>query len=414
MKQNIQLDAKFSNIEKINPLFSRCDVAILATDLNRNNSFISKQTVENAIFSLYNIPIVAEYIEERDNFGGHGGKIEIKDDEIRYVQTTSPIGLVPESANVYWDKFPNENGEQDDYLIAEGCFLWTGRYEQANKLIGKKFGQSMEITVNDSDWTTYEGKKVMNIKDFTFSALCVLGISTEDDPNGHVEPCFKSASITAYSLDKDSFKNEFKQMMAELKYSLKSNFEKGGTGMEKNKEKLEEKEFEVTETEDEKTEKVEDNEKEEMAKSEPDKEPDGDENGEDKDDDGDGKKYELLESEFTKLKEQYSLLESEVTELRQFKQDKLHKEKEAKINEVFASVATELNEDELTPFKEKAFEIEVEDLKKELFALIGKKAFEAKPKESEHKNFSMSILGDEVKDTAISNSYDSIIKKYNK
>jgi outer membrane murein-binding lipoprotein Lpp len=243
MENRMKFEIKIDNIEKVNPLFSKCKIYALYTDLNRNNSFISEQAVNESLGSIYNTPIVGEYIEESDNFGGHGGKVEITDGEIKYVQTTKPYGVIPESAKIYWEDIKESNGKVNKYLVIEDAYLWTSRYPEVEMLIGQKFGQSMEIEVLDAEFTTVNNKKVWNIKKFLFSAFCILGINKESDPDGHVEPCFESASIVAYSLDNDEFKKQFYQMIKELKFSLeKEKIEKqdnkGGVDVEQLQELL--------------------------------------------------------------------------------------------------------------------------------------------------------------------------------
>ena len=50
----------------------------------------------------------------------------------------------------------------------------------------------------------------------------------------NVEGCFESAKVSQFNLDKDTFKSEFTQMVAELKQSLNFTFE-GGENLEDNK-----------------------------------------------------------------------------------------------------------------------------------------------------------------------------------
>lgn len=212
-----KFNAELIDIKYINPLFSSCKVKVLYTGDNRNNTSFSKETVDQAIPSLYNIPIIGEFMEKKEDFGGHGGKIEITDDEISFVQTTKPYGVVPESADVYWETVVEE-GEEREYLIVDGCYLWTGRYEEAESVVLEGKGQSMEIEVTKGD---FNNDNVFDIEEFTFSALCILG--------DEVEPCFEGANITSsYSLDKDEFKQQFNQMIKELKFSLDKNKEEGG------------------------------------------------------------------------------------------------------------------------------------------------------------------------------------------
>lgn len=207
----------FSNVKKINPLFSKSSVRVLYTGLNRNNSFFSKEVVEKNIYSMFGIPIVGEYFDDVENFGGHGGKIEVKDDSVEWVHTTLPYGHVPESATIYWEEVTEENGDVNEYLVVDDALLWTGRYPEVEQLIGQSFGQSMEIDIVSGKFKKINGKDVYVVEDFVFSALCILGINKDSDPDGNVEPCFESASIIAYTIDKDEFMVEYKEMLDEIK-----------------------------------------------------------------------------------------------------------------------------------------------------------------------------------------------------
>jgi hypothetical protein len=388
---------------------------------NRNNSFISHETFNNAASSAKFCPIVGEFSEPLDDFLGHGGKVEIRDDSVKFVRTTMPYGCIGTESPT-WETVVGDDGIEREYFTLIG-YVWSGRYPELETLIEKPKNQSMEIEIINGDFENIDGKKLYVIQDMVFSGFCILG--------DNVEPCFEDSTISTYSLDKNHFKKEFNQLLAELKYTMQKELIesglKGGNKMEEIKEELVQEEFEVQEetpkeeSEFEVTVEIEeedDESEEEMMAAKSDAEPDGDEDGEDTDNDGDGKdkKYELLKSELTSLKESYTLLESEVKELREFKSEKLHAEKEVQINSVFESVSSKLTEDDLAPFKEKAFEMEVEDLKKELFALIGQKAFEKESNFNLNPKNSMGIALDNVpeEDAIIANSYDAIIKKYNK
>lgn len=207
-KKLLEFEASISDVKQFNPLFSTCKVRVLYTGKNRNLSIITKESVEKALPSLKNIPIVGEYSEENQDYKGHGGKIDL--DSYKYIHTTKAYGVVPESATYEWEEVKGRDGTVREYLVINGCYLWTGRYEEAYDVISKGKGQSMEIEVTDGQWV--EEEEAYQIDGFLFSALCILG----DD----VEPAFEDANITAYSLDKDSFKQEFTQMLSELKSSL--------------------------------------------------------------------------------------------------------------------------------------------------------------------------------------------------
>ena len=119
------------------------------------------------------------------------------------VNLTQPIGVVPQTAKVYWETVEEDDGTVNEYLCAE-VLIW--KRQEAYKKI-KKDGitaQSMEITVKDGE--TING--IYCIKDFEFTAFALIG----------VEPCYESASL---AFSKQDFKQEFSKMMLELKDSFK-------------------------------------------------------------------------------------------------------------------------------------------------------------------------------------------------
>lgn len=274
-EKNIRFNSTVTEVEKINPLFSRASIRALYVGCNRNGSHFSKEVVEDAIKTIYNVPIVGEYLEEKDNFGGHGGELVIKDDEISLKVTTMPYGVIPESATVRWEIIQEKDGTYNEYLIIDGAYLWSGRYEELNGLLENSYGQSMEIEVVNGNFGIVDGVETFKVDEFIFSAFCILGIDKNGE--GHVEPAFESANIETYSLNKDEFKKEFNKMIAELKFSLTKGGEEMTEKIERDYEKTEvlhenkeeEKETEVNIAEDksEATNEVEDDKSKDNAKA---------------------------------------------------------------------------------------------------------------------------------------------------
>jgi len=199
-----------TSFEVLNSEFTKAKAYILYYGENRNKSKISKESVESAIPTLYNVPVIAEWIEKKEDFGTHGGKIIISDKGVEYVQTTKPYGLVPESCNARWEMV-----EDKEYLVAD-IILWSGRYEELAKTVSEFSNQSMEINVFEGAWD----KDVYDINKFEFSALCLLG---QD-----VEPCFEQAKIVAYGLDE--FKKEMDEMFKNYK-CFSEVLQKGGDNL---------------------------------------------------------------------------------------------------------------------------------------------------------------------------------------
>jgi hypothetical protein len=386
LDKSIRFQSEIQSLEKVNPLFSRATLRAFYVGSNRNGSHITKESTENAIKTIYNIPIVGEYLEQADNFGDHGGSIEIKGDEVKYKSTTMPYGVIPESAKIYWENVTEENGLVNEYLVVDGAYLWTGRYEELNTLLEQPFGQSMEIEVQNGNFAVVDGVETFKIDEFLFSAFCILGI--DKDGEGHVEPCFESASITAYSLDKEDFKKQFNQMVAELKFSLSQ----GGNEMTKKTEQetpvtstldmfteaqyaeaiemniafdaTEEETDEpaivpVTET-DEDVETQETDEKVETIEDAEDTESEDPVDYE--------AEFNSLSTQHTSLQSEFATLQSQLSELQSYKRQREESDLKAKFegklsDEEFTQVFSEFKDESLEKVEEK------------LFALIGKKNF---------------------------------------
>lgn len=171
---------------------------------NRNKTYISKEAFEHAIKSMYNCPVVCNYNREDDSIGSHDVElVHSADGDLRLVNVTDPIGVVPESAKFEWATVKEEDGSEHEYLYVD-VLLWK-RQEAYRKI--KSDGvtaQSMEITVKNGE--LHDG--VFYINDFEFTAFTLIG----------VEPCFESAALVMFS--KEDFALQMHEMMQEMKKSF--------------------------------------------------------------------------------------------------------------------------------------------------------------------------------------------------
>lgn len=198
--------SSLSSLCEINSSFDTGVLRIAYTGANRNGSFISKETFERCIETLYNCPIVCHYDRETDSIGGHDMELVTGEDgNMRLVNMTIPIGVIPESSKYFWSVVEEEDGTEHEYLCAD-VLIWK-RQEAYRKI--KEDGitaHSMELTVKDGEM---EGGLFV-IKDFEFTAFCLLG-------DEH-EPCFESSALGLFSYD------EMKKQMAEMMSDLKNEF----------------------------------------------------------------------------------------------------------------------------------------------------------------------------------------------
>ena len=190
---------------EVNSSFDSGVLRIAYPGKNRNGSFISKQTFEKCIESIYNCPIVTNYDRDTDTLGGHDMDVVTdKDGNLKLVNLTTPVGVVPESANWFWCENEDDDGVIREYLCVD-VLLWK-RQEAYNKI--KNDGvveQSMEITVKNG--RMIDG--IYHINDFEFTAFALIGVT----------PCFQGAALEMFS--KKDFKLQFTEMMQELKESYR-------------------------------------------------------------------------------------------------------------------------------------------------------------------------------------------------
>lgn len=419
------LNVKFEKTDEyIHPEFTKVKVYIATYGVNRNRSNITKEAFINALDSLRNIPLVGEFSEQIEDFKGHGGKLEITDDGIKYVQTTKPYGVIPESCNPRWEII---NGEE--YLVCD-AIVWTGRYEEANKILTNTCNQSMEISLNDYEFID----DITVINSFTFSSLCVLGQDTE--------PCFRDSKIV-YSLNKDNFKYEFGLLLDEIK-NINSN--EGGRSVVKNEDVTvftdencnEVLETETTEVEvsNEKleTELVESSEKNdnevetETVKVEDEKSVENKEQSYEFDTEKENVETEVVEVntfsvtesdeyrslllQYEELTNKYESLESENKELANFKLEVETKERNIKVEELFERFEDLQDTEEYSVLKDNPNDYSLEELETRLFAMLGKKTFSTK-KNNKMKKDTVKVLIENNQHIDVNNdNYGGLFNKY--
>lgn len=384
---------EFINLQPmdINPLMSSCQIKVLYLGENRNKSYITKQVAMEMAKTLRGAPIVGYYKKDKEDFADHGEQLILDDEGFHFNCLTKPYGFVSPGAQVWFKDFEDtdefNNTITRTYLMTTG-YLWTGQFEQAQKVINEGKPHSMEL-----DEKSLQGHWANNIKedmeffiinDAIFSKLCILG----DD----VEPCFEGSAVTApqvsasFTLD-NQFKQTLFEMMKELKDALK-----GGNKVADIKDKAPDT-FEVEEVEQveqvptefteeenqdnvdessftENEQKVEDAEstfeKEEDKEEEPSEESNEEEASEDEEDEKD--KYTALEEKYTALEADFNSLNEEVVSLRAFKAEVESKQKDDLINQFYM-----LSEEDKKDVVENKDKYTIEEIESKLAVICFKK-----------------------------------------
>ena len=194
---SIETIATFTDIEpSINPSFHKAKTRIMAIESIANRCNFSKESVVNGLPTLKNVPIVT-YFNENGNLGDHEMS---RDKDGKPIFKTYGIGVIPESAE-QWIEEVEENGETKQYLCSD-VLLWKRQkreYEFIQK--HKELSVSMEVQITNS---CFDENKILNIDEFYFTAVTVLGIG--------VNPAFDNASLTFSKQD-----DQIQEMMFDLK-----------------------------------------------------------------------------------------------------------------------------------------------------------------------------------------------------
>lgn len=200
---NITYTSSLTDICKINSSFDMGVLRICYTGENKNRTYISKETLEKSIPSIYNCPVVCHYDRETDTLGGHDMEIvSDSDGELKIVNLTTPVGVIPESAKVWFEDYEEDDGTIHEYLYTE-ALLWK-RQEAYKKIKNNGVtGQSMEINIDIKSGKTVDD--IYHIENFEFRAFTLVG----------EEPCFESSSLEVFSCS--DFKSQLSEMMNELR-----------------------------------------------------------------------------------------------------------------------------------------------------------------------------------------------------
>lgn len=220
---SLKFKAKVKPVEKLNEEFTLCKCYVQGVGKNRNYSYMSKENIIKNSPTLHYAPVVGHLIQKEDGslyMGGHDWTI---DENCNFKSICVPYGVV--TMDEFEFEEVDEYGEKVEYMTAN-VILWTGRYPELMEAIYSEdifFNQSMELSVEQ--YRPYEeDSNYMELLDWTYSALCMLGKADDKESPEHTEPCFIESKILPYNFSRA----DFAEVMSEMKHGLAFYFEKKG------------------------------------------------------------------------------------------------------------------------------------------------------------------------------------------
>ena len=185
-------------------------------DKNVNGSSISREVMENAMPTAYNMPILGYIWHDEedglDKFASH--EFYVEDGEIIYEEI--PVGCIPESADL--KLVENKNGKT--YLEGKGLIWRT--YTKAAEILEREKNLSVSVELAVSELSFNAKSKVMNIEDFKFTGITILQAHRDD--GSEVKPGMEGAEITIGDFSESVFaQDKVIEMLEEINQKL-SNF----------------------------------------------------------------------------------------------------------------------------------------------------------------------------------------------
>ena len=197
MEKTLFFETVVTEYELMNPEFTRATINIFHKGQNRNGSDITEECMHKMEQTLLGVPVIGEYLVDKEQIGGHGGKVVITDDGYEFVQTTECMGFVDPRVKPFYKDYVEKDGMTVNTYMCASVILWTGRFGFLQKELEKGLKQSMEIAVTNADYDSETGYYI--IKDARFQALCLLGEG--------VEPCFSASEVKiGFSAEDDGYK----------------------------------------------------------------------------------------------------------------------------------------------------------------------------------------------------------------
>lgn len=381
-------------IEDDNSIFAKGKIMIGYCGRNRNYSDISEEVYLNS--NVLGVPIVANFIPEKNDFGGHDIRVVNGKEDMDIFPATIPFGFVPESAK-QWFTEEMVCGKKRRCFWTE-CLIWKRQFGFQKIADVKVVKHSMEIDVSDY---TIDNEGYCVVNKMQFEALCLLG--------SDVEPCFENSRLELFSkaFTKSDFDKQFKEMMSQYRtYCLDFISEVNNevneikqitdevvestevdvtpefSNAESENVESEVAESETTEIETTESENIEATESEnnelESTESEVTDEMSVDiaeqtEISDDNEIENQIADVSFNLDDYNKLKEEYDLLVSEIEELRRFKLEIESKERLNAENELFSKFDEKLNSiEEYKLLKENKSKYSIEEIEEKAFAIVGR------------------------------------------
>lgn len=174
-------------------------IDVMHTGANRNRTSFTKDTINKAISSITNMPILGYVVDELDDeekdFKGHEHELRVTNNDVKYMYAGQAYGVIPESCNPRWIIKDDGTGTEREYLRVDGL-IWT-KFGDPVDIFTRDVTKNHSVELTDMVCGPKDRDGNTPVSSFKFDGFCILSTT---DPK--IQPAMTGSCITAqFSVD---------------------------------------------------------------------------------------------------------------------------------------------------------------------------------------------------------------------
>ena len=174
-------------------------IDVMHTGANLNKTSFTKDTINKAIPTIANMPILGYVVNELDDeekdFKGHEHELRITDTDIKYLYAGQAYGVIPESCNPRWIIKDDGTGTEREYLRVDGL-IWT-KFGDPVDIFTRDVTKNHSVELTDMVCEAKRDDGITPVSSFKFDGCCILSTT---DPK--IQPAMTGSCVTAnFSVD---------------------------------------------------------------------------------------------------------------------------------------------------------------------------------------------------------------------
>lgn len=174
--------------------FIDVNIDVMHTGANLNKTSFTKDTINKAVPTIRNTPILGYVVDELDeedkDFKGHEHELRITDKDVKYVYAGQAYGVIPESCNPRWIVKDDGTGIEREYLRVDGL-IWT-KFSDPVDIFTRDGTKNHSVELTDMACGPADKNGNVPVGSFKFDGCCILSTT---DPS--IKPAMTGSCVTA-------------------------------------------------------------------------------------------------------------------------------------------------------------------------------------------------------------------------